>query len=279
MSELEGDLERWLRQGAAEPPLVTRVVLVDVDGVLTAGEGAPASPRLLERLAAWNADALEDRCVPALALCTGRQAPYVELLAQLTGAFLPCLFEHGAGMLEPRRFRFSFNPVLGPHPWRGMAAVRAALDEPLLSSGRAFVQPGKEATMTLYPLGSTSVAELADLAARALAVAGSSFRVTENVHGVEIRPPGIDKGGGARWLARRIGVSLPQFAGVGDADDDLTFLELVGFPAAPANATPRVRLAVRHVASVPHGEGLLEILEHLVALNRSAAGSPSRARG
>jgi hydroxymethylpyrimidine pyrophosphatase-like HAD family hydrolase len=270
MHESEDDLDRWLRLGTTRPTPIVRLVLVDVDGVLTQGEGAPADPGLLQRLASLNATALEDRCVPGVALCTGRQAPYVELLAQLTGSFLPCLFEHGAGMFEPQRFRFAFNPSLGPHPWRDLASVRAALDEPLLSSGRAFVQPGKEATMTLYPLGSTSVAQLAELAADILARAGNSFRVTPNVHGVEIRPPGIDKGAGTRWLSSRLQIPVASFGGVGDADDDLTFLRLVGFPSAPANATSAVRSASRYVATARFGEGLLQILEHIVALNRAA---------
>lgn len=271
MPESKNDLDRWLRLGTTRQAPIVRVVLVDVDGVVTQGEGAPVDPRLLQELAAWNAAALEDRCVPGVALCTGRQAPYVELLAQLTGGFLPCLFEHGAGMFDPQRFRFAFNPSLPPHPWNDLASVRAALDAPLLSSGRAFVQPGKEATMTLYPLGSTSVAQLAELAADILARAGNSFRVTPNVRGVEIRPPGIDKGAGTRWLSSRLQIPMVCFAGVGDADDDLSFLRLVGFPSAPANATPAVRSASRYVATGRFGVGLLQILEHLVALNRSAA--------
>jgi hypothetical protein len=137
--------------------------------------------------------------IPSISLCSGRQAPYVELLAQLTHVFLPCLFEHGAGMLDPRGFGFTFNPVAGPSPWRAVAAVREALDG-LTSSGRAFIQPGKEATLTLYPVGATTVSELAASAERAAILAGSTFRVTPNIRGVELRPPGIDKGAGrAGW--------------------------------------------------------------------------------
>jgi hypothetical protein len=191
-------------------------------------------------------------------------------MAQLTRAFLPCLFEHGAGMLEPRIFRFNFSPLVGPEPWRAVAALREALGE-LLDSGRAFVQPGKEATLTLYPLGPTSVAELAMAAERAIAQAGSPFEVTPNIRGVELRPPGIDKGTGTRWLAEELGIALPAFAGVGDADDDLTFLRLVGYPAAPANASASVRSTAQYVSSQPFGEGLLEILEHLVEVNRRPA--------
>ncbi len=213
--------------------------------------------------------------MPAICLCSGRQEPYVELLAQLTHAFLPCLFEHGAGMLDPRGFRFTFNPALGPSPWRAVAALREALDG-LVSSGGAFVQPGKEATLTLYPVGPTTVAQVAAAAEDAAAQAGSTFRVTQNIRGVELRPPGIDKGAGARWLADQLGIPLRSFAGVGDADDDLTFLSVVGYPAAPANASPSVRSTARYVATRPFGEGLLEILEHLLDVNHRAGTEQSQ---
>jgi haloacid dehalogenase-like hydrolase len=262
-------LATWSRLGADLRPSAIRVVLVDIDGVISGGEGAPFDLAVLERLAAWNDAGLRDPSVPAIALCTGRQAPYVELLAQLIHAFLPCLYEHGAGLLEPRAFRFTFNPVLGPAPWRTVARIREILDEPLLAPGRAFVQPGKEATLTLYPVGGSTVAEVAVLARAALAEGGVDFRVTANIRGVEVRPPGIDKGAGARWLAEELGIRLEQFAGVGDADDDLAFLELVGFAATPANGSAEVRAMARYVAAKPFGDGLLEILDHLAAVNRS----------
>jgi 3-deoxy-D-manno-octulosonate 8-phosphate phosphatase KdsC-like HAD superfamily phosphatase len=263
-------LVRWLHLGESVEPSTLRVVLVDIDGVLTPGEGATAEPELLARVASWNDAAALDPMMPGISLCSGRQAPYVELMAQLTRAFLPCLFEHGAGMLQPRSFRFTFSPRVGPAPWRAVAALREALDE-LLASGRALVQPGKEATLTLYPLGSTTVAELAKAAERAVEQAGSPFKVTPNIRGVELRPPDIDKGTGTRWLADELGIALPAFAGVGDADDDLTFLRLVGYPAAPANASPSVRSTAQFVSGRPFGEGLLEILGHLVEVNRRRA--------
>lgn len=271
MRDADDALGQWLRLGDSVAQSTLRVVLCDIDGVLTPGEGAPAEPELLRRVASWNDAALLDPMLPSISLCTGRQEPYVELLAQLTHVFLPCLFEHGAGMLEPRRFRFTLNPLLGPGPWRQLGALREILDDGLLSSGRAFVQPGKEATLTLYPLGSTTVDELAEAAADAVARAGSHFRVIPNIRGVEVRPPGIDKGVGARWLAQELGIPLQAVAGVGDADDDLTFLRLVGYPAAPANATPAVRSAARYVSARPFGEGLLEILEHIADVNRRDA--------
>jgi hydroxymethylpyrimidine pyrophosphatase-like HAD family hydrolase len=263
-------LAAWQALGARLPASTVRVVLADVDGVLTGGEGSPIDTTVLQRVAGWNDAAPRDAHVPAIALCTGRQAPYVELLAQLTHAFLPCLFEHGAGLVEPRAFRVRFNPALGAAPWRTVARVRDILDRPLLSAGRAFVQPGKEATLTLYPLGDATVAEVAGVATRALEDTDVDFTVVANVRGVEVRPRGIDKGAGARWLADELEIPLEQFAGVGDADDDLAFLRLVGYPATPANGSSAVRSMARYVATQPLGQGLLEILDRVAEQNHAA---------
>jgi hydroxymethylpyrimidine pyrophosphatase-like HAD family hydrolase len=254
--------QAWSELGARLPAGNLRLILTDVDGVITRGEGHSVELDTLGQLAATNEAAQRDPAVPAIVLCTGRQGPYVELLAQLIGAFLPCIFEHGAGLFFPTTFRFEFEP---PHYADRLARLRAIVDKPLIKSGRAFVQPGKEATMTLYPLGSTSVDDLFQMTREVV----SDFDVERNVHGVEVRPPGINKGAGARRVAAILGIPLESMAGVGDSDPDLSYLSRVGFSAAPANATPAVRAAVNYVSEHPFGEGLLEIVTLVEQRNRS----------
>jgi hydroxymethylpyrimidine pyrophosphatase-like HAD family hydrolase len=119
--------------------------------------------------------------------------------------------------------------------------------------------------MTLYPLDSTSVSDLFQIAQEVI----SDFDVERNVNGVEVRPPGINKGAGARRVAAILGVPLESMAGVGDSDPDLSYLTRVGFSAAPANATPAVRTAVNYVSEHPFGAGLLEIVTLVERRNRS----------
>src|SRR5205823_11709152 len=135
----------WLPLGGDVASNCIRLVLSDVDGVIAGGEGQPAELGVIARLADLNQRAQHDPLVPALTLCTGRQAPYVELMAQMTETFLPCIFEHGAGLFFPRAFRYSFEPRLGCDYSARLARLRAALEADLLAPGRAFVQPGKEA--------------------------------------------------------------------------------------------------------------------------------------
>jgi hydroxymethylpyrimidine pyrophosphatase-like HAD family hydrolase len=261
----------WAALGAGLPAGSLRLVLADVDGVITRGEGQAIDIDVLQRLAAINAAARLDPCVPAITLCTGRQAPYVELMGQLIGAFLPCIFEHGAGLFFPTTFLYEFDPRLGPDYVDRLARLRAAVAAPLIQAGRAFVQPGKEATMTLYPLGETSVEDLVRLAENAVARVAPDFGVAGNVHGVEVRPRGIDKGTGARRIAELLQIPLAAMAGVGDSDPDLTFLDGVGLSAAPSNATPAVRQSVKYVANASFGEGLLEIVTLVEQRNRRSA--------
>jgi len=258
----------WRALGGQLPDGSLRLVLADIDGVITRGEAQPIEIDGLQRLAAINAAARRDPCVPAITLCTGRQAPYVELMAQLLGVFLPCIFEHGAGLFFPMTFLYEFDARLGPDYAARLAQLRAALDAPLIRSGRAFVQPGKEATMTLYPQSGTSVDDLVRLAEDAVARVAPDFGVARNVHGVEVRPRGIDKGTGTQRLADLLEIPLEAIAGVGDSDPDLSFLERVGLSAAPANATPGVRQRVKYVAAAVFGEGLLEIVTLVEQRNR-----------
>jgi hydroxymethylpyrimidine pyrophosphatase-like HAD family hydrolase len=250
----------WVALGANLPRPPLRLILADVDGVITRGEGTAAELDVLQRLESINAEARRDPRMPAIALCTGRQAPYIELMAQMIGAFLPCIFEHGAGLFFPATFRYAFDERLGRDYAARLARLREALDEPLIQAGRAFVQPGKEATMTLYPLGDTSVDQLFDQTSTAVDQAAPGFGVARNVNGVEVRPHGVDKGAAARRLADLLEMPLSSIAGVGDSEPDLSYLCLVGFSAAPSNATPAVREAVDYVAHEAFGRGLLEIV-------------------
>ena len=185
----------------------------------------------------------------------------------MTETFQPCIFEHGAGLFFPREFRYQFDPDLGADYAARLAHLRSVLEPSILGPGRAFVQPGKEATMTLYPLQGTSLDELFTLVSSTLAGASTGFELAQNVLGLELRPPGIDKALGLQRLSEILHIPPAHFAGIGDSDPDLSFLTRVGFSAAPANATPAVQKAVDYVAQAPFGHGLLEVLNQIQRLN------------
>ena len=61
--------EEWRALTAAVPPCVVRLVLADVDGVVTPGEGHPADLEVLAALARCNRECRRDPAVPAVTLC------------------------------------------------------------------------------------------------------------------------------------------------------------------------------------------------------------------
>lgn len=60
----------------------TRLLVFDVDGVLTQREGKALDLQLLERLAHMHRTARENPSRPAVTVCTGRPAAYVEAVLQ-----------------------------------------------------------------------------------------------------------------------------------------------------------------------------------------------------
>ncbi len=240
------------------------LVLADVDGCLTAGEGRPIDLEVLAEVARLNERSRSDRSVPAISLCTGRPAPYVEVLVQEIAAYRPSIFENGCGILTMEPYGFHAHPRIDAGVLAAFRAGTEMLDRELVGAGRATWQPGKTYSATLYPTDG----DVHALWTAARDLLGQGFSVDEGVECINVMPGGIDKGAGVEWLCSVTGLAPAEVAGVGDADSDLVFLERVGFAAAPANATPGVRAAVDLVASAPWGNGLIEIVDRVAQRNR-----------
>ncbi len=74
----------------------------------------------------------------------------------------------------------------------------------------------------------------------------------------------MDKLSCLRELTARHGLTLDQVAYIGDDVNDLEALRAVGFSAAPADALPPVRKAVRYVCKHKGGEGAVRELAELI---------------
>jgi hydroxymethylpyrimidine pyrophosphatase-like HAD family hydrolase len=241
-----------------------RLILADVDGCLTAGEGRPIDLAVLAEVARRNERSRSDPAVPAISLCTGRPAPYVEVLVQEIGAYRPSIFENGCGLLLMEPYGFRGHPRIDAGATAAFRHGIEALDASLVQTGRATWQPGKTYSGTLYPTDG----DVHGLWSAARDLLGDGFYVDEGVECINVMPAGIDKGAGVAWLAGEANLALDELAGVGDADSDLVFLERVGFAAAPANATAGVRAAADYVSAEPFGRGLLDIVDRIASDNR-----------
>lgn len=239
------------------PPV--RLLLLDIDGVLTRGEAKALDLALLAHLAEMNRAARADPSRPAATLCTGRPAPYVEVLCQAIDGHLPAVFENGCGLYEPRGYRFLPHPRLGENA--GFQAARERLRQGLVRAGKVFFQPGKEFSLSLFPLDGVTVADLHPLAEAMLGPAREAVDLVYSGSCLNVLPRGVNKGEGLRFLCERSGCRLEEVLGVGDSDVDLEFLALCGRSAAPANAFAEVKRIVDYVAPRETADGVRDILK------------------
>jgi hydroxymethylpyrimidine pyrophosphatase-like HAD family hydrolase len=238
-----------------------RLLLFDVDGVLSAGEAQPLDLVLLDRLARMNRLAQRDPALPAVTLCTGRPAPYVEVMLQAIDGHLPAVFENGCGLYIPAGYRFLPHPSLAAGG-QGFGLARERLRRALVDTGRVFFQPGKEYSLSLFPLGGVGVDDLLPLATEALGAEGEWVDLVYSFSCLNVVPRGVDKGAGLRFLCGQAGYAEAEVLAVGDSDVDLPLLAAAGYSAAPANANPAVKQLVDYVSPQATTNGVGDILRH-----------------
>jgi len=234
-----------------------RLIVLDVDGVLSPGEAAPLDWAVLQRLAAYNDHARHEVTRPAITLCTGRPAPYVEVLMQAIHGFFPAVYEHGAGLFIPEPYGFKWHPALTPAIQTQLLQLQAGLHQTLVAPGLAYVQPGKSASLSVFATAGITLQALARQVKRLVRDFGHTFSVETGATCVNILVRGLDKAAGVRWLARETAIPLRHMAGVGDARGDVPFMRLLGWCAAPANAHVSVKRVVHYTSAMVLGEHIL----------------------
>lgn len=75
-----------------------------------------------------------------------------------------------------------------------------------------------------------------------------TITLSENA-GLELSPPGVDKGVGLRRLAESLGIGMEKVIAVGDGDNDLPMLAAAGLALAVGNGTPEVLAAADAVVA------------------------------
>jgi len=246
-----------------------RLVVIDVDGCLTPGEGQPWNFEALKYVAQLNRRAQqEDAANLAVTLCTGRQEPYVEVMMQAIDAHLPGIYENGGGLYFPREYRFVENPLITAEMREVLVGIKAILRREIVEPGLGHFQPGKEVSLSIYPLDQVSVHDLHLATIEALATSSAGYVVQASVSCVDVTPKGVDKGAGVRWLSRETGIPLDQIGGIGDSASDLTFLRIIERSASPASAADEVKAAGGYVSPYEDGEGVVDILRRWVGGER-----------
>jgi hypothetical protein len=242
------------------------LIVLDIDGVLTEGEGAGLDLGLMNLLADLNRRARRvsgvgtEATVPSMTLCTGRPQPYVEAFAQAMDCSVPAVFEGGAGIYIPQRGRSLLNPVV--KDLSKLNEVRNKLRAAASKDPRFYLQLGKEFTISVFPEDPRDLGLLRDFVLKSAGTLVGEIETAYSASCINVQPKGCDKGTGMEFLSDLTGVPLMAMLGVGDSEVDLPFLARVGHSAAPANASADVIALAGYVSPFRTAEGVKDILAH-----------------
>lgn len=104
---------------------------------------------------------------------------------------------------------------------------------------------------------------------RAIQETGLELHVVFNRSAVMILPTGVNKSTGLDFALRKLGLSSHEVVGVGDSENDHSFLARSECSATVANAVPAILERAALVSKGENGEGLAEIVDELIATDLS----------
>jgi len=251
-----------------------KLVVSDIEGCLNLNEHT-YDLEALSWMKAANKLAREDNPIPFITVCSGRQHAFVEAISQIISSTFPAVFENGCGLYFPTRSlyeEYAWHPLLSqPEVLLQFLKVRQKITEEVIASNQARRVPGKEMMLSLHPVPPVEVEEVYSIVTETLAKSQLVASITRSASAVDITPVGIDKAAGVRWLLDTLegtlSVKLANVAGVGDSVGDVPFLRIVGFSAAPANASEQVKSLVDYCSARADGRGVADIIKHCITLN------------
>lgn len=94
---------------------------------------------------------------------------------------------------------------------------------------------------------------------------GLELLVVFNKASVMVLPPGTNKAAGLDFALQQLGLSFHEAVGVGDAENDHSFLNRCECSVAVANAVPTILKQAAFVTRGKAGEGVVELIDELIA--------------
>jgi hydroxymethylpyrimidine pyrophosphatase-like HAD family hydrolase len=211
----------------------------DYDGTL-ANDGVPA-PEALEALRALRASGRRSIMV------TGRLLPDLQSVFAELELFDAIVAENGAVLYDPATRELS--ALAAPPPPEFVAALRAKNIQPL--------DVGTVIVSTWHPHENVVLETIREL--------GLDLTVTFNKGAVMVLPSHVNKASGLGEQVARMGFSLHNVAGIGDAENDLPFLAICEASAATANALESAKNVCDIVTRHDHGRGVAEFIDQILA--------------
>lgn len=100
---------------------------------------------------------------------------------------------------------------------------------------------------------------------QAIQQTGLELQVIFNRTAVMVLPAGINKATGVEYALRKLGFSPHEAVGIGDAENDHSFLELCECAVAVANAVPSIRELAAFTTKSESGQGVAELIDELIS--------------
>lgn len=94
---------------------------------------------------------------------------------------------------------------------------------------------------------------------------GLEVQIIGNRDVLMVLPAGVNKATGLERALRMLGLSRHEVVGVGDAENDHSFLELCECSVAVANAVPSLKASASFVTAAENGNGVMELIDELIA--------------
>lgn len=91
-----------------------------------------------------------------------------------------------------------------------------------------------------------------------------SFTTTAMLDSLEVLPKGASKGNGLRLLLKGMHVDPAKVMAIGDAENDIEMLKLVGLGVAVGNASEQVKSVAKFVVASNEDDGVAEAIERFV---------------
>jgi HAD superfamily hydrolase (TIGR01484 family) len=104
-----------------------------------------------------------------------------------------------------------------------------------------------------------------DVVDEAIRELGLELQIIFNGDAVMMLPFGVDKGSGLEVALREMGLSAREVVGVGNAENDRSFLDICACAVAVDNAEPTIKSTVDFCTRGADGTGVSELIDELVA--------------
>lgn len=215
-------------------------VVSDYDGVIAADGGRP-SEAALAAIARLKASGRR------IILNTGRRLEDLFTVLPQPELFDCIVAENGAVIYEPA-IRKETSLAEPPPP---------QFVQRLKELGVSPLEVGRVIVGTWLPHHTTVLQVIQEL--------GLELHVIFNRAAVMVLPTGINKATGMDFALGRLGLSQHEVVGIGDSENDHSFLEHSECAATVANAVPSIREVANIITKASNGAGFAELVDMLLA--------------